>query len=292
MARSLDVDEASKDDKSSALISGFGFCGYRSFLNEVEILGPLSKVNVVAGRNNSGKSNVLRFAEKLLTGGHFNMEDLDLPDREEGYTARLFLAAGRADSIADGLAAQTTTLDALNPKVLLRRLLTHDSVLRAGMVWVPYRIAGPEGQRSWDIDTEIAEQIGGAIRDMNSALDRISRTITGDGGDPRECVIRLLSHISPIRSLPPIVPVPAFRQITPGDHGVYSNHRGEGLVKSLGRLERPDRNNQRDKKRFAAITRFVRTVLGDHDVRLEIPHGRFKIKGVGASRCDHARRVG
>lgn len=43
-------------------MDGFGFTGYRSFHGELQLFAPLGKVNLLAGQNNAGKSNVLRFA--------------------------------------------------------------------------------------------------------------------------------------------------------------------------------------------------------------------------------------
>jgi AAA15 family ATPase/GTPase len=49
------------------LLSGFGFRGYRSFFGDLQLIDPLEKITLIAGQNNSGKSNVLRVAESLDT---------------------------------------------------------------------------------------------------------------------------------------------------------------------------------------------------------------------------------
>ena len=43
------------------LVYGLGFSSYRSFTEPGVPLAPLGKVNLLAGQNNAGKSNVLRF---------------------------------------------------------------------------------------------------------------------------------------------------------------------------------------------------------------------------------------
>ncbi len=50
------------------MIDGFGVVGYRSFWDGLQFVGPMSKVNLLVGQNNSGKSNVLRFAQQVLGG--------------------------------------------------------------------------------------------------------------------------------------------------------------------------------------------------------------------------------
>jgi hypothetical protein len=47
------------------MIKGFGLSGFRSFGPGVQRLYPLEKVNLVVGRNNAGKSNLLRAVQLL-----------------------------------------------------------------------------------------------------------------------------------------------------------------------------------------------------------------------------------
>ncbi len=42
-------------------IDGFAISMYRSFGPEVQLIGPLGKINVIVGQNNSGKLNILLF---------------------------------------------------------------------------------------------------------------------------------------------------------------------------------------------------------------------------------------
>lgn len=42
----------------------------------MQVLAPLGKVNLVAGQNNSGKSNVLRVIERKKTSGISNQKGL------------------------------------------------------------------------------------------------------------------------------------------------------------------------------------------------------------------------
>jgi chromosome segregation ATPase len=48
-------------ENSVPLIHGFSLAGYRSFGPNLQRFGPCSKINLIVGQNNSGKSNVLRF---------------------------------------------------------------------------------------------------------------------------------------------------------------------------------------------------------------------------------------
>src|SRR4030042_2103425 len=45
-------------------LDGIALAGYRSFGPKLQRIGPLSKVNLLIGANNSGKSNVLAFLKQ------------------------------------------------------------------------------------------------------------------------------------------------------------------------------------------------------------------------------------
>ncbi|MEE9252796.1 MAG: AAA family ATPase [Thermodesulfobacteriota bacterium] len=47
------------------ILDGFEIAGYRSFGEEIVFIPDLGKVNVFIGKNNSGKSNILRFCKHL-----------------------------------------------------------------------------------------------------------------------------------------------------------------------------------------------------------------------------------
>ncbi len=72
---------------SPVFLEGFSLGGYRSF-GERQRIGPLGKVNLFIGQNNSGKSNVLRFLTNHFrpilhqlphSGEKMNFLDLDRP---------------------------------------------------------------------------------------------------------------------------------------------------------------------------------------------------------------------
>jgi hypothetical protein len=71
----------SQDD--GILLHGFGFTNYRSFSGEIQRIGPMSKVHLVAGPNNAGKSNILRVAHSglaaLRTNAWLQLNQADRP---------------------------------------------------------------------------------------------------------------------------------------------------------------------------------------------------------------------
>ena len=53
--------------KNNTLIDSFALGGFRSFGKSVQRFEKFGKVNFFIGRNNSGKSNVLRFFARSLS---------------------------------------------------------------------------------------------------------------------------------------------------------------------------------------------------------------------------------
>ena len=69
------------------MIDGLRVSGYRSFGSEVEI-SDLAQINVFIGKNNCGKSNVLRFVKHIEHQGWLD------PRREITFDAALDLSIG------------------------------------------------------------------------------------------------------------------------------------------------------------------------------------------------------
>ena len=49
------------------ILNGIAISGYRSFNGHIQFLSPLAKINLIIGKNNSGKSNILRFINNHLS---------------------------------------------------------------------------------------------------------------------------------------------------------------------------------------------------------------------------------
>lgn len=107
------------------LLPGFGLAGYRSFFDDVRLFAPLGKITLLAGQNNAGKSNVLRFAHLFLTERPPALEPLDeprLPD-DVPYGNPLRLAVARTVTAQDAEALLPTSADNSVEMVALAHLL-------------------------------------------------------------------------------------------------------------------------------------------------------------------------
>ena len=70
-----------ENQESHIFIDGIGLSGYRSFGDKVQRIGPFGKINLFIGKNNSGKSNIIKFIHEhysiILKKGECRFDVLD-----------------------------------------------------------------------------------------------------------------------------------------------------------------------------------------------------------------------
>jgi hypothetical protein len=246
----------------------------------------LSKINLFAGPNNSGKSNILRFAQAIL--GHVNRQGvgrevllpagLDAPVRGSGEPPKLWLAQA-IDSVmlraeeASSLSASHTELAGL------RRVLEAPSFAQNGdaLVWIEYAIATASGGRgslgfsAAQLNAAIAE-VPGQVR--NSIGDLSSRLTSSRGGNDLERV--MTRTVDLLLLVPPVQTIEAIRSINASSDD-FAGYSGAGLIAGLARLQDPPAARQSDRAKFDAINTFVRIVLDNPTASLRIPYERNTI---------------
>ena len=98
--------------KPNQWLEGIGLGGYRSFGADIQLLGPLVKVNLLVGQNNAGKSNILRFLvyhlaelKKAFKGSaNYRLSGEDLHIAVPGVPLSCFLGIGSGGTFEKRLA--------------------------------------------------------------------------------------------------------------------------------------------------------------------------------------------
>jgi hypothetical protein len=256
-------------------LKGFGVAGYRSFGSEMQYIGPLDKVNLIVGQNNAGKSNVLRFAQLLCSGERIQLDQLDRPiDLAPTPPLRMAIASEASDT---EIQAKHLVPDPRHLTALLRR---HPiSATGGNLVWSTFveqaaNLSGggkPWLRRGWLRDAETIEQVtssldAGDLRTLAQAFPRLGGGVRAAGPDRMSALLEEFVPSDDIR----VETIDAFRKIGPAIDGV-ERYDGSGLIDALGKLDRPKAGRDDDRRRWIQIRDFVRAVLDDPDVELEVP---------------------
>lgn len=276
------------------LLDGFAFTGFRSFSSEdLQHVGPMSKVHLLAGPNNSGKSNALRALYRVLPALRSNkglqLADVDVPQSGTGGDKSRFRFAvhRRLDDLqlADTLGKQTrhdvsrvlqgeTFGTGSSDSLSFQFEMQTDSQGKA-TGWTPT----PE--QTMDVHTAAGSSSEGASSPL---LSQMSRDLTqrrggSPGDDARRVLLKIIGGARIATDLPPVATIDAFRQIgpVPDSNLIETEHNGPGLIERLAQLQSPGFGKPEDRDRFEAINRFLQTLFDDEQTYLEIPHHRETI---------------
>ncbi|MFF2298622.1 AAA family ATPase [Arthrobacter sp. NPDC058127] len=263
--------------------AGFGIKGYRSFGNtEPVIVGPMEKVHLVVGRNNVGKSNILRTMHDFLPKLRSDIsrqaaelfprrEDTPIPsDGERIVSLGLRMTEPVRESFQLGL-----------PNNPLTRYFETEAYTRGidGMVWLDFELQ-PVAEATTLSMVPSLRQFTDATRRISGAstndLERLSgHMLNRSTSDPQTNLNAIFNAAKPWKFIPQTEWVDAIRELTAtadpeGPSTALRN--GRGLIPHLAQLARPPITTRaQDQAKFNALQNFVRDVVDDPKAELEIP---------------------
>lgn len=269
---------------AAVILHGFAVAGYRSFGGELQFVGPLTKVNLIVGQNNSGKSNVLRFlhgpfrnlVDKAKTGsaGGVSLQALDL-HRPGNPPVRFAVAFRDVEALIEGAG------DALRPQtaagVSIRRVA--EALLGPGKAhWIHYQLSGASRENITPDPDWLARVVVPALDPSGWAQLSLS-IASSNSGDSKANAKTVLSWLSrSFLEAPPVALVPAVREIGITPSGQNDNLGGADIIHRLAELQNPAIDAwDRRKSQFRAINDFIKAVTDEPNAEIEIPHERNTI---------------
>lgn len=268
-------------------LKGLGIKGFRSFGPETQYLYPFSQINLIAGQNNSGKSNVLRFIEELKLGLS------NIQNKRSIEQSMLNIHKGKNASQM----RFCLPIDVLETDLIINRLVNIrpqlSSQLTVSMsnitnglksnfeedvIWFEYDAANFEIRRPANDDVIPAGVSTFKIAREGDWVTVWNVVTNYTGGTSRDWIPPVIAFMSPLNylSLPDVHSIPALRRI--GEKSsVYSGFNGDGIIQRLAELERPNLENLHLKEDFRKINNFLQEVTENSSAVLEIPSDKSTI---------------
>ena len=257
-------------------LPGFGVSGYRSFRTP-QLIAPLGKVNLFAGQNNAGKSNILRFVRQFVRERPSKPTFLDMPSgtTQEAIPITLTIPVRLSDETISTFGRRRGGGSVT--RAILQQLFRSAPLQLTGdeLVWMRFLVDDTSNSAAWALDPNLTAEVAQALPPgvMTSLRDATLNLLGQSSSDDHENLRSIFNALGPFNNLPAVEVIEAFRQIRPGAEGEGEpNYNGVGLVRGLQRLERPTIDRHADEQRFLAVNRFLQAVLDDPTAQLKVPH--------------------
>ncbi|MES1189766.1 MAG: ATP-binding protein [Steroidobacter sp.] len=263
---------------TTIFLQSFGLGGYRSF-GELQKFERLAKINLLIGPNNCGKSNVLRFLHEIYP--RLSERDaINLPQIERHTPDYVPFNSALSVSLEIKDKARKKFIEYIRTKFPQEHMELDGYVLRA---FLKKSELDKSNDNVWFVFDEQKKLVPSNWEDIFSHLTdreitRLWSVLTNRQGGDRK------SHWYP-EALQRLIPnwpafdvemIPAIRRV--GVAGSQSDgFSGEGIIERLNKLQHPHIERQQDKKRFASINQFLKSVTGNESAEMEIPHAKDTI---------------
>lgn len=249
------------------ILDGFGIAGFRSFGDEMVLIQNLGKINIFIGKNNSGKSNVLKFCE------HLSKIKLNQPYGGFNEELDFCVDSGKKEiKIAIQIKKDSQGTGKLYNKIakILPEMSDHIPEWKDHIwLWNSSAGLGTRGSRNLalvNLKSLILENYNEKETNRLAAIH-----LKYSGGAPEKRAENIANFIiNQVELSFHFQSIEAFRQITHEESESCIN--GKGLIRELRKLQSPVlKRRQRDKKKFDVINNFLRELLGEKDAFMEIP---------------------
>lgn len=269
-------------------LQGLGIKGFRSFGNKPQFIYPLGKINLFAGQNNSGKSNVLKYIKELKIGLNSNSTargikttHLDIHKgknvTEECFYLPLDLSNDNIEKILKRLKGEQASNHFDNAlSTILKSLL---AISKDNIIWYKYKTSNFDHIYPTinDVvsDARLQEYKIASAQEWQTVWSHITRMSGGSASDWIPPVLAALNPISYI-SFPEVFTISALRRIGEPTSEIFG-YDGNGIILKLAELERPNAANLHLKEDFKKINSFLQEVTENDTARLEIPSDKSTI---------------
>jgi predicted ATP-dependent endonuclease of OLD family len=243
-------------------ISGFGIKNFRSFDENGVKLDNLKKINVIIGKNNCGKSNVLRFLQTLNSNiNDFNKfpNDIQNQHRRNGRQSILQLKIkGEELPINTNTAIHGRDFDY---EKFLNDYHIFDFLINSQSIELP-KIFSTLNQR----------QLAPFQQEYSSA--GVSQLLTIIKQSWTYTIVKKIRD-----TFGDLIYIPHLRVIKEGHSFGDSNSsiNGSNIISKMFEMQNPLIGDEKSRDKFNLIQTFVRDLINKPDLEIEIPHNKEEI---------------
>jgi hypothetical protein len=264
-------------------LHGLALSSYRSFGQTIQRMGPFGGVNLFAGTNNSGKSNILRFIKEQLpgfiAGGSGNHGTLAIVKEDAHVGTQAPSKIGLGLPRQDALWKQRHSLGDKSLERLNRLLESEHFDFTNGISWMYFK-SDQNNNKTLALDVSRIPAIVRTPPITHNEIESLWKLISSASGSEIENWLQhILAKFNP-KTLPfaPVWDIPAFRGIdNQQTESKDKQKNGRGLIIELAKLEQHNADRPEDGERFKQIEQFVRAVVGDENARIRVPFERNTI---------------
>jgi hypothetical protein len=281
------------------LIDGFSICGFRSFADEQRI-GPCAKINLLIGKNNVGKSYVLRFLKRHLlqcfqaarSQATFPMlSPPEYHDERPPEPLKFSFAFSLDDTSIDSIVRRCGNNDA-GVSQHIKKLLQSQWLKTDTVAWFPFeseKTQNPGSQGSLRVSPGIINTLKtnfvfteagkGRQSEDSARWNRLAGLFSEIEGESLENQIRtVLWNLSPIGNiqyaLPEIEIIAGIRRVQ-GANNPDGELDGKDIISMVSQMRNPELKG--DKQEFDRLNQFVRSVLSEPTASLRVPDSKVHI---------------
>ncbi len=244
-------------------IKYFGICNFRSFDENGVNIENIKKVNIFIGKNNSGKSNILRFIK--LIGDHYGTLNKYKGDIKDQH-----IRNGQFPSI----------LLRLSGKLIFHPDKTFNSHLP--QKYIDFR--NEEHLINFNIGTNTIQNIDFIFNNFQDGNDLIpfqTQYSTGPSSTVINAILPRLNKLITdllINNFKNIIYIPHLRLIREGEKLIDSNSAidGSNIISKIYEMQNPDIGEEDQKVKFKKIEKLVCDLLNS-EIEIEIPHKKDKM---------------
>ncbi len=230
-------------------LKGFGIKNYRSFDENGVFIDSIKKINIFIGKNNSGKSNVLRFLKKA--------QEVALKTKKRSYPLNdEFRRNGKSPSI---------TFIFSSEDLIEKADIKHTQIT----IEVPLERFESIFNSSLFASHTNSELVSFKHQDLLSKSEILSI---------KDAIVRKGNNF--FKPLTKIEYIPQFRQIIETNHADEAtplDFNGNDIIHLMFKMQNPDIGHEADRIKFDNVQEFVRELLKNDELKIEIPNTKDKI---------------